>query len=246
MNALARHRLLLGLLVATVATGGWLVRRALYTWTSQQLAKQHQRAIAALPEHKAAALVNSLARDEDQWLAVLATALVDRRPEVASAAQHAINQRAEAWQQLPPDEAAPRAIELVGSLAPLAAQLPPDLQFWAGKLAQQLLLCPTGSRQQEAAQFIADCETIVRSMPAEVGETRLAQATYKPEPPARHGRQEPTPPVPQLSPGPASTVPQPAIPTPPAFVPAAPGGGDAVEPRLFAAPEAARVTTGTR
>lgn len=257
MNRPGYRRLWLVWVAVVVAGGAWQARRMLNAWTAEQLGQRHQQTLALLADRDAAAFIRRLARDDDQWLSIIIAALADSRSEVAAAATIALHQRAEQWRELPPDEAAPRIAELAHALAPLAAELPAQRQRWAGNLARQLLAWPSAGRQVDAAQFIADCETILRFVPADSDEARVAQAERNPailpqtaaptQSAAAPGRNErpdtvPNPPPPMVAPQAPSLVAPKASPSAQPFAnsPDA-GSGRFVEPRPFGVPYATPV-----
>jgi hypothetical protein len=162
---------------AMVATTAWWFRTRLRAWTHDRVAGHISARLTSLPERKAARLVRQLAAADDEWLAVLVPAMTDERPAVASAAASTIEQLVAHWSQLPAAESWPRIEQLAALLAQHSPQLPAERISRAQSLAQRLMDWPPGGRPAHAAEFIANCEVVLRLMPAESGEFRVAAAT---------------------------------------------------------------------
>jgi hypothetical protein len=164
-------------LVTLVAATAWSVRTRLHLWTHDRLAERISAHLASLPQRKAVRLLRQLATADDEWLAVLVPALADECPEVAATAANVIDQLVEHWSQRPPAESWPRIEKLAALLAQHASKLPVERINRAQSLAQRLIDWPTGGRSARAAEFIANCEVVLRLTPAEPGDIRVAAAT---------------------------------------------------------------------
>jgi hypothetical protein len=209
---------------AAIAGGAWLLRPHLAAWTHGQIAGRYQAQLAALPERSAARLLAQLASADDTGIEVLAATWTDSRPAVAAAAVRETLRLVERWSQLPPGDAAPHVARLVKALAQAAPQMAAAEREAAAALAERLLEWPVDSKQVPAAQFIADCDALLRLPPAIPAELRLASVPVVSPAPVQEASADPPP------------QPMPAVTVPPTLqsVPAAPAG----EPQRLLAPKA--------
>jgi hypothetical protein len=208
------------LLILTIAALGFAATRLTATWllpsAHQRLVKKHCDQILALPEEQAARLIARLAEKDDHLAEVIVTATADDRPLVASAAERELRSLILRWTSLPAAERSPRAARLARALATTAATLSPDRRMLAKSLAAQLIDWPFDSQTADAAQFIADCESVLLLPLTEPIEIRVAAA-----PPAAQELSAP-PQAPQessiLPSGPDLAPSEPPIQSPPAVL----------------------------
>ena len=163
---------------ALVASSAWWVRAKLHAWTHDRVSSQLRTQLGALPERQAARLVRQLAESDAEWFAVLVPATTDSRAGVASVALSSLEQLVERWSALASTDSSPQ----VATLA-------------------RLLDWPVDSRRLDAALLIADCEIVLRLVPAEEAEVRVAAVPpLTPDAPAVE-RDEPEAPQLLSSPG---------------------------------------------
>jgi len=188
-------------LAALVASSAWWVRAKLHAWTHDRVTSELRTRLGALPERQAARLVRHLAESDAEWLAVLVASTTDSRASVASAAMSSLEQLVERWSALASTDNSPRIAALARLLAEHAPRLPAERIARAQSLAQRLLDWPVDSRRFDAAQLIADCEIVLRLIPAEEAELRVA--IVPPRTPAAPAVERDEPEAPQLlsSPG---------------------------------------------
>ena len=80
------------------------------------------------------------------------------------------------WTRLAVDESSPRAARLAHALAATAENLPADRRAFVRSLAHELTVWPVDGRVVDAAQFIADCQTVLLLPLTEPIEVRVAAA----------------------------------------------------------------------
>jgi hypothetical protein len=182
-----------GLALAVLLAGvSWLGRRQLDGWTRAKLIRRDQSQIATLGERQAVLLVWRLASAEPPGVEAVAQAWTDPRPAVAGMAVSATQGLLQRWSHLPAEQAAPRVALLARCLAQHAPQMPPAQRDAAVALAERLVSWPTAGAPTDTAQFIADCDVLLRLPPSGPEELRVATAPPPPQPTAV------APPSPQL------------------------------------------------
>jgi len=170
MTSRFRYWLTVLALAAVVATSASWVRTRLHSWSHDRALDELTARLAALPDRQAVRLVRRLASADDEWLAVLVPAMADARPALATAAASSIEQLVDRWSSLPTAESRPRVEMLAALLARHASRLPAERVARAQSLAQRLIDWPANGHSARAAQLIADCEVVLRLVPADSAE----------------------------------------------------------------------------
>ena len=175
MNRTAMSRVL-AVVASTAVTAAiaWFAFDWLVTGVRDRLATGYRQTLARLSDDDAARLVRRLAHSDTQWLEVLVVASGDQRPDVAKAAAAELLDLVARRQTLPPENSALWTAELARLLALHAPSLPPQRRHLAFSLAQQLIEWPVDGRLIDAAQFIANCETVLLLPRSDEPEIRLA------------------------------------------------------------------------
>ena len=203
----SRRWLLVLPMVASLAAVAWATRGRVEHWTRQQLSDGYRSQIQSLPEPEATALVRRLSELDADAPAVLVPLLADGREPVVRAADATLHRLVADWQRLPSDQWAPRAAALARELAGIAPRLPSQRQSAASQLAARLLNGTLASHAADDAEFVADCEMVLRLRPPVEDEPRIAVAPSLPRPL-----------LPEPQPPEAATTPVPADPQPPAAI----------------------------
>src|SRR6266850_7660855 len=216
MQSLPRAGWLLVLAMAAVILGGASLARAwLLAGVRDRLAQKYQQRLASLSERQAALFVRRLAHSEGEWLDVLVAASADERPAVAAAAEVELCEMVDRWAELA-EESSSYVADLARLLAQQAPGLPPQRRHLAHSLAQRLLDWPIDGRLVDAAELIADCQSVLLLPRAEPAEIRVAAAAA---PPSIQSQPEPPPAAaPVLPPPPAPAPIVEARPAPPSAV----------------------------
>jgi hypothetical protein len=247
MNNVIRPRWLAIFAIAALSLGGIrLAAQRLLPGAHQRLVQQYCQQIKTLPDEKAARFVARLSKNDAEWAEVLIAATADERGLVASTAERELRSLMLRLGQLPGDQRSPHAARLARALATTAPTLPPDRRSLPASLANELVAWPIDSRTIDAAQFIADCESVLLLPITEQAEVRLAAAPSPPEVPL----QELSPPplfIPELvpvestlaestsQPPPVVITPEPA--SPPVSAPPSPN-----EPQRFVPGRSTRIS----
>ena len=126
---------------------------------------------------------------DEAGLDAMLDAIGSSRTTVSEVAVQALRERLEVWRQWPHERSNQLAGQLARGLAERVGGWPEGSQRVAADIALQLLDWPTDTQRGSRSQLLADCERILRSVPAVSAADRESPA--KPSEPLRLGANKP-------------------------------------------------------
>jgi len=155
-----RAPLILGLLLGAVLSMLALAARApLMRWAADQW---HAR-IARAPDESAGTLAAELARFEEAGIEQLVAAVGSQREPVAAAAEQAIWNKFEAWEELGPEAAQARLAGLAEALSAHVERFDARGRRAAARLADEILRWLPGRSSNRRLRIVAHCDHVLET-----------------------------------------------------------------------------------